>query len=313
MKKLSSFKFKPSKNVTFAKASNNNLHIIQPYKVRSLSKQQKMFNTINPVRPFNRFIRPKIYNTGLDPSSAFLHFMRKDSEKPYKRNISSIIKEGIGNNTDKNIRWSLGTTYKCNNKDYLPKVDPFQEYYFTPRYDDDKIKDNIYLKTYSSRNNKILRNNDNYKTLEDGNKKNLSYLNMKKKFNFNSESNSFWSPYASHNISNNFNRSSVKYNIINNEENLISGKRDMSIFEKTANNKKKGVAEYYHLQRNYEPNYSPKFNQFYNENRNGFMKYKGLFTELYDSSNKNGNIYLPFKIDNNSKKTKRNKTFNIII
>ena len=313
MKKISSFEFKPPKNIAFTKTSRNNLQTIQPYKAHSLSKQQKMFNTINPVRPFNRFIKTKIYNTGLDPSSAFIHFMNKDSEKPYKKNISSIIKEGIGNNTVQNIRWSIGTTYKCNNKNYLPKVDPFKEYYFTPRYDDDKNKDNIYLKTYSSRDSKILRNNDNFKSLEAGKGKNLSYLNMKKKFNFNSESNSYWSPYASNNISNNFNRSSVKYNIITNQENMISGKRDMSIIEKTVNNKKKGVTEFYHLQRNYEPNYSLKFSQFYNENRNGFMKYKGLFTELYDSSNKNGNIYLPFKIDKNTRISRRNKTLNIII
>lgn len=311
MKKLSSFIFKPSKNVTFSKTSKNNLHTIQPYKARSLSKHQKIFNTIKPIKPFNRFIKPKIYNTGSDPSLAFLHFMNKDSEKPYKKNISPIIKEGIDNNSIKNIRWCLGTTYKCNNKDYLPKVDPFKEYYFTSRYDE-KNRNNIYLKTYTSRQSKNLRNNnnDNYKTLEVEKGKNLSYLNMKKKFNFNSESNSFWSPYASNNINNNFNRSSVKYNIITNQENAISGKRDMSIFEKTVNNKKKGVTEFYHLQRNYEPNYSPKFSKFYNENRNGFMKHKGLFTELYDSSSKNGNIYLPF---NNSKISKRNKALNIII
>ena len=313
MKKLSSFEFKPPKNINFIKTPRNNLQKIQPYKARSLSKQQKMFNTINPVRPLSRFIKTKIYNTGVDPSSAFIHFMNKDSEKPYKKNISSIIKEGIDNNAIKNVRWSIGTTYKCNNKDYLPKFDPFKEYYFTPRYDDDKKKDNIYLKTYSSRDSKILRNNDNCKTLEAGKGKNLSYLNMKKKFNFNSESNSYWSPYASNNISNNFNRSSVKYNIITNQENKIFGKIDMSIIEKTVNNKKKGVTEFYHLQRNYEPNYSPKFSQFYNENRNGFMKYKGLFTELYDSSTKNGNIYLPFKIDKNTRISRRNKTLNLII
>ena len=57
------------------------------------------------------------------------------------------------------------------------------------------------------------------------------------------------------------------------------------------NNKKKGFFEFYHLQRNYEPNYSPKFRKFFLENNNGFMRYKGEFTELYDSYIKNGNIY----------------------
>jgi hypothetical protein len=29
-----------------------------------------------------------------------------------------------------------------------------------------------------------------------------------------------------------------------------------------------------------------------------FMRYKGIFSELYDSAWKNGNIYLPFRKEN---------------
>lgn len=303
MRKLPSFNFKPSKNILFTTRNKSNFDSIPLRKTHSFSNHQKAFNTITPVRPFNRFIKPKIYGTGSDPSSAFLHFIKKDCEKPYKKKISPIITEGIKYIPHKNIKWSLGTTCQCNNKDYLPKFDPFKEYHFSSE-NDKKEKGDRYLR------NEIQKNHDAFKTIDVGSDNNSSFLNMKKKFNFNTESNSFWSPYScTHD--NNFNRSSVNYNIISNKENKISGKIEISAIEKTVNNKKKGVTEFYHLQRNYEPNYSPKFSKFIHENNNGFMKYKGVFTELYDSYIKNGNIYKPFLIDsNNFKFAQKKKQFN---
>ena len=50
------------------------------------------------------------------------------------------------------------------------------------------------------------------------------------------------------------------------------------------------------------------------ENNNIFMKYKGTFTQLYDSYNKNGNVFQPFsKSNSNEKLNKINKNLNIII
>ena len=321
MNKLSPFRFKPSKKFIFSqKTRNSNLYNLQFRKSHSFSSRRKVFNTIVPVKPFTRFIKPKIYGTGADPSTTFLHFMNKDCEKPYKKQISPIITQGIDNPPPKNIKWSIGTTYKCNNKEYLPKVDPFKEYYFHSR-NNDELKNDKYITNYSSRdkininmniNNNIDKNLIKNKTLNTSEKK-FDLLKMKKKFNFNSESESFWSPYVIHNDNNNFNRSSVHYNIINNKENKISGKKEISIIEKTVNNKKKGVTEFFHLQRNYEPNYSPKFSLFYKENRNGFMKYKGIFTDLYDSCNKNGNIYQPFKMDKGPQQFNRRKKLSILI
>ena len=299
MNHLSTFIFKPSKTIIFTNKTRNNINSIEPYKYKahSLSKQQKIFNTISPVRPFNRFIRQKIYGTGEDPSSAFIHFMNKDGEKPYKKKISPIITEGI-KKAIKNNKWSLGTTYITNKKEYLPKIDPYKEYCFTSR-DKDKINTNKFLMTYLPTDHISLRNPELSKTIDVDKKRNNSYMSMKKKFHFNIESESYWKPYINVD-NNNFNRSSVKYNIINNKENKISGKKDISIIEKTVNNKKKGVTEFFHLQRDYEPNFSPKFSKFFKEYRSGFMKYKGLFTDLYDSYNKNGNIYQPFSINNNN-------------
>ena len=111
-----------------------------------------------------------------------------------------------------------------------------------------------------------------------------------KELNFNSESNSNWVPFFQKD-DNNFNRSSVDYNIINYSDNKSSGKRESTILEKSVNNKKKGVTEFFQLHRIFEPNFSPKYSQMFKENNKRFMKYKGSFTQLYDSYNKNGNVY----------------------
>ena len=80
MNKLSPFRFKPSKKFIFSqKIRNNNLDSLQLHKAHSFSSRRKIFNTIVPVKPFTRFIKPKIYGTGADPSTTFLHFMNNIS------------------------------------------------------------------------------------------------------------------------------------------------------------------------------------------------------------------------------------------
>ena len=312
MNKLSPFRFKPSKQYIFSqRIKNNNFEPQHLRKAYSFSTHQKILDTIIPVRPFTRFIKPKIYGTGMDPSTAFIHFMNKDCEKPYKKKLSPVIPDGIEKPPRKNIKWSLGTTYKCNSKEYLPKSDPFKDYYFHPK-NNNEIKIDRYSTINSFRDNRKTNNNKINNEIKndiiDKDEKKCDLLKMKSNFNFNIESDSFWSPHITNNDNNNFNRSSVNYNILNHKENNISGKTEISLIEKTVNNKKKGVTEFFHLQRNYEPNYSPKFSDFFKENKNGFMRYKGIFTELYDSYIKNGNIYQPFRINMNTKKiTNRNR------
>ena len=80
MNKLSPFRFKPSKKYIFNSKPKNNFVTLQHYKIHSLAKHQKSFNTISPVKPFTRFIKPKIYGTGSDPSTAFVHFMNAASK-----------------------------------------------------------------------------------------------------------------------------------------------------------------------------------------------------------------------------------------
>ena len=66
------------------------------------------------------------------------------------------------------------------------------------------------------------------------------------------------------------------------------------MLNKTMHNKKKGIEEFIVSQRPFGPNYNLKFMKLMRENKERFRKYKGMFTELYDSAIKNGNIFKPF-------------------
>ena len=313
MNELSKFVFKPSKNFIFTSKEKKNFVEYEPYKTKSIPKSQKLFSTINPVRPFNRFMKPKKANTGVDPMQIFINFINKDFSKPYKSALSSCYKNDKKDIQIENTKWSLGTTCNCPRKQFLPKMDPYKNYYFI-KNDDNKNKNNLRM-TYLSTDHISIKTPDMLNTIDFkkiDNKK--SVLNLKK-LNFNSESNSYWVPFI-HQDDNNFNRSSVDYNIINYKNNKISGKREPTILEKSINNKKKGVTEFSQLQRPFEPNYSPKYAEMFRENNRRYMKYKGIFTQLYDSYNRNGNVYQPFSKSNSNEKLNngyRKKNLNIII
>ena len=309
MKKSSQFIFKPSKKFIFSSKEQNKLINYQPYKLTPTATSQTLFSTISPVRPFNRFIKPKVSYTGVDPSQTFINFINKDIPKPYK---SQLYPYSDKNSVKiENTKWSIGTTCNCRRKEFLPKFQQFKNYYFISNNDNKNKIDNL-RNTYLSTDHISIKKPDTLDIIKEKKENRKSILKLKQ-LNFNSESNSFWTPFE-HTDDNNFNRSSVDYNIINYKNNTISAKREMSILEKSINNKKKGVTEFSQLQRNFEPNYRPKFNQMLRENNNIFMKYKGVFTQLYDSYNKNGNVFQPFsKSNSNEKLNNKYKNLNIII
>ena len=309
MKKSSQFIFKPSKKFIFSSKEQNKLINYQPYKLSPTATSQTLFSTISPVRPFNRFIKPKVSYTGVDPSQTFINFINKDIPKPYK---SQLYPYSDKNSIKiENTKWSIGTTCNCRRKEFLPKFQQFKNYYFISNNDNKNKIDNL-RNTYLSTDHISIKKPDTLDIIKEKKENRKSILKLKQ-LNFNSESNSFWTPFE-HTDDNNFNRSSVDYNIINYKNNTISAKREMSILEKSINNKKKGVTEFSQLQRNFEPNYRPKFNQMLRENNNIFMKYKGVFTQLYDSYNKNGNVFQPFsKSNSNEKLNNKYKNLNIII
>ena len=97
----------------------------------------------------------------------------------------------------------------------------------------------------------------------------------------------------------------VKYNILNNSDDSISSLKDDILMDTTANNKKKGVAEFEDFRNPSNPNFNQRYQKLIKENDHIFYNYKGVFSDLYDSAAKNGNIYMPFRRENDE--SKKNK------
>lgn len=301
MNKLSNFTFRPSKNYVFTTETNEIPNIFRKYKLPELTKVQKNFNRFRPVKPFDRFGKAKMADTGINPPEIFLKFIKKDGIRgSYTREIPESIKEGINYRPTNPLKWTIGTTYFCNKEKLVPKIDPYKEYNFIKRNKEDVEN---FQKSYLPSDHISIRNPRISRSID---LDSYPYLKMKSQYGPHKESESFWSPRI-YDETSAANRSSVDYNIISNEENPISGVKSVLLFEKTVHNKKKGLGEFLHCQRSFAPNYNPRFHRLIEENNKRFTKYKGIFTELYESANKNGNIYAPFqsedvKITNKSSK-----------
>ncbi len=300
MYKQEKFIFSPSRNYIISKKEK----IIDQnprYIFHKLSPNQKNFNSVRPVKPFNRFGKSKIYNTGIDPPSIYLNFIRKDPDKPYTKNISLPNANDTKYIPTSPLRWGIGCTKSCNKENLVPKIDPYKEYNFIKKVkkntkkNDGNEKEEKYEKTYLSTDHISIREPKIDKSTKNGNKGSIlyPYLKLKGEFNNTSDSNSFWVPRNNVNLTVS-NRSSVDYNIINNTKYNLSGIRNDMLFNKTLHNKKKGIEEFLNTQRPFGPNYNNTFLKLLNENSERFRKYRGMFTELYDSATKNGNIFKPF-------------------
>ena len=290
----SQFIFKPSKKFIFNPRPPV-VKTLNAYREQKLTLVQKNFDSYKPVRPFNRFGKPKVADTGIDPSSVFINFNNKDPTKPYNVKDSSIYNEYYHKYIPTEpLRWSIGNTCICNDEKLLPKKEQFKDYYFSNHKKDDIEK---YKNNYLSTDNISIRMPNISKSLDS---KNFPYLKMKSEFGTNQNSESYWVPQVQ-NRATMSNRSSVEYDIINNEKNPITGVVNVGILDKAVNNKKKGVAEFsdYLKPFNYNPN--KRYLKCYDRNNNRFHFYKGVFSELYDSTARNGNIYIPFKGDNHKK------------
>ena len=290
----SHFVFKPTKKFIF----NPRPPFDKPlnsYREQKLTLVQKNFDSYKPVKPFNRFGKPKIADTGIDPSTVFINFNNKDPTPPYNAKDSSIYNEYYHKYVPTEpLKWSIGNTCVCNDEKLLPRKEQFKDYYFFnhKKEDEEKYRSN-YLSTdhISIRMPKVSKSVDN---------RSFPYLKMKSEFGTNQDSESYWVPQVQQRATMS-NRSSVEYDIINNHNNPTTGVVNVGILDRAVNNKKKGVAEFsdYLKPFNYNPN--KRYLKCYDKNNNRFHFYKGVFSELYDSAAKNGNIYLPFKGDNFSK------------
>jgi hypothetical protein len=292
MYKQSKFIFAPTKNYIF---TNNKITIERQkpkFSLHKLSPTQKNFNFFRPVKPFSRFIKHKIYNSGIDPSAVFINFIKKDPEKSRKRNISPIITKDIKYIPSSPHRWVVGCTKSCNHKNLVPKYDPFKEYHFNEKSNQTFEKSYLPTDHISIREPKIPKTIDNDSSSIINNSK-YPYLKLKGEYNNTSDSNSFWVPRNNANKTTS-NKSSVDYNIISNNKNNLSVIEKDTMLNKTLYNKRKGIEEFVVSQRPFGPNYNQTFIKLIKENGKRFRKYKGMFTELYDSATKNGNIFKPF-------------------
>ena len=290
----SHFVFKPSKKFIFNvrppvdKSS-------KAYREQKLSLVQKSFDSYRPVRPFNRFGKPKIASTGIDPSTVFINFNNKDPVPPYNVKDSSIYNEYYHKYIPTEpLKWSIGNTITCNDEKLLPRKEQFKDYHFSIRNKEEEEK---YKNHFLSTDHICIRMPKVAKSVD---RRDHSYLKMKSEFGSNQDSDSFWVPKVQEKESMS-NRSSVEYDIINNQKNPLTGVINVGILDKALNNKRKGVAEFsdYLKPFNYNPN--KRYLKYYDQNNNRFHFYKGVFSELYDTAAKNGNIYLPFKPDKISK------------
>ena len=296
----SAFVFKPTKQFIFNPRPKEDLPK-KSYHEPKLSLVQKNFNTIKPVRPFNRFGLSKKSNMGIDPSTVFINFNNKDPNQP-KLNADSHVYDDFCNKyiPTEPKKWSVGYTYDCKDERLIPRIQQYKDYNFLRRNkeDEEKYKDN-YLPTdhISIRMPKLSKSVNKKDNIDN---KYYPYLKMKSEFGTNQKSDSYWVPQIQ-NKATMSNRSSVEYDIITNNDNISAKADGFGILDKASNNKKKGVAEFadYLKPFNYNPN--KRYLKCFEENNNRFRFYKGPFSELYDSAAKNGSIYMPFKSVNRSK------------
>ena len=291
----SKFIFKPTKKFIF----NPRPPVEKPlnsYREQKLTIVQKNFDSYKPVRPFNRFGKPKLADTGIDPSTVFINFNNKDPTPPYNAKDSSIYNEYYNKYVPTEpLKWSVGNTYICKDGKLIPRKEQFKDYYFpnNKKEDEDNYKSNNYLSTdhISIRMPTVSKSVDS---------KSFPYLKMKSEFGTNQNSDSYWVPQIQRRATMS-NRSSVEYDIINNINNPTAGKVHFGILDKALNNKKKGVAEFSDYLKPFHYNPNKRYLKSFDKNNNRFHFYKGVFSELYDSAARNGNIYIPFKGDNHSK------------
>ena len=259
---------------------------LQPHTIK-----QKLFDKPSQSRPYERFIPTKIALTGVDPSGNINEFISNDIIRPLQRPDIYYKTFTIQNNdNDKNRennfkRWALNTTVKCNEFKSLPKLQPFTSYYFPPKYNNKDIKKyrNFSLKTdhigiQVPRSEKVLPVK--------------SFIKLKSDFYFNTETKkeNEWIPFTSKNSLNNI--SSQNYNIINFKP--LDKNNNLHLLNKNLYNKKKGIGELADLTKTFRVNFNKEFANKFRENPLRFRIYNGIFSDMYDSSHKNGDIVPPF-------------------
>ena len=270
-----------------------------PYPTFNL--KQKEFSRPRPQREYRRFPETKVALSGKDPNGKIQEFINKDIIRPLTRpslyesfNIKNPYYKHIdlyNTKPNSNTKWALGTSCRAPNYDSLPKVQPFQTYYFPPKYNN---KDVEKYRAYSLKSDHIGIKVPKIKKIEPKD----SFLKLKHDYSVSTETKkeNRWVPYPSKNSINNL--SSKDYDIINFLP-IPSNSSNCQIMNKTLNYRKKGVGEFSDLSKTFRVNINKDFVEKFEENPKRFYKYTGVFSNMYDASHKNGNIITPFGKKNN--------------
>ena len=274
---------------------NPKLILGAPFQTHTI--KQKLFNKPRPMRPYERFIPTKIALTGVDPSGNINEFISNDIIHPMKR-PNLYIKTFSVDNSKKNIgmdnRWALKTTAKCNDRKSLPKLQPFVSYYFPPKYNNKDI-DNY--RKFSLKTDHIGIQVPRCEKVS----QEKSFIKLKTDYYFNTETKkeNEWVPLTCKNSTNNI--SSKDYNIINFKPLPKANPNPHILLNKTLYFKKKGIGEFADLTKTFRVNFNKEFADQLKENPYRFRKYQGIFSDMYDSSHKNGDIITPFGKNNKIK------------
>ena len=100
-----------------------------------LAQNQKSFTAVNPVKPYRRFPKGMIADTGINPEQTFIDFINKDIKKPLNRSELRLESEKYVPSDP--LKWSVNCTYRCNDEKLLPKYSYFKNYNFSKRNEGD--------------------------------------------------------------------------------------------------------------------------------------------------------------------------------
>lgn len=229
-------------------------------------------------RPYNRFLKERIADSGLDSHQGYLEFIRKDIIKPIQyESLYTPIKHSWRNN------WALNTNKHCSVEPLLPKIQQYREYNFPSRSQSDIDK---YSSSFLDTDNIAIRI-PQIKKVDDRD----SFLLKKAKYGAHTQTIEGWVPKTVDKTLSN--KSSVGYNILSNEVSMSKVKA--YILDNKINFKKKGVGEYGDLSKVYSTNFNKEYQNMSLNDAHLFHNYKGIFSHVYDVAHRNGNIIVPFR------------------
>ena len=251
--------------------------------IRKPSNSRQGLTTPRPVRIYKRFPQERVSCSGVDANQSFAEFSSHDIFKTPLVHKELYPQENFHQTSRTN--WALQTIKRAPSYSALPKVQPFTTYYFhKPSKDKVEKYSNSYL------NNDHISIKVPKRNIE-SNKEGISYLESKSLYNANTESEKTWEPKFKEVTLNN--KSSVKYNIINHEDNNFDLRR--TVMKKGINNLAKGIGEFNDMNKIYGRNFSNEYNNAIKKNEFVFRTCNGIFSHLYDSAYRNGNLIVPFK------------------